>query len=101
MSMNEVNIERFYPGYLVKDKKKGTLYIVEGDYAMLCSRVGDSLDFDSLGLYQLDKDMNIISCSAWHNRNNYKIIDKDHMIENLNKVTKYVIENYEDDEDEF
>ena len=45
------NIERFYPGYLVKDKENNTLHIVEGDYAMLCSGMGDSLNFDDLGLY--------------------------------------------------
>ena len=91
-----MNIERFYPGYLIKDKKDGTLHIVEGDYALLCSGMGKSLDFDDLGLYHLDEDMNIVGNSAWHYRSNYEIIDKNHMIENLNKVTKYLTENEED-----
>ena len=49
----------------------------------------------------LDKDMNIIGKSSWHYRSSYEIVDKEHMIENLNRVTKYLIENYEDDEEEF
>lgn len=77
--------ERWYPGYLIRNKETGNLAIVEADYAF---KYGGR-DFKSLDISELNKNGDIIGSWAWANYDNYELVDKTHMVENLEKIGKF------------
>ncbi len=79
------HFERWYPGYLIKNKSTGKLAIVKGDYAYIYG----GRNYTSLYIYDLDENGGIISGWAWADYDNYELVDTNHIVENFNKIGKY------------
>lgn len=87
---------RWQPGYVVRSKKDGSLWIVEYDYAMgfgsSCGR--KCRDFTSLSIARLHDDGHVDSGWAWAQYDNYELVDKDHCEENIAKIREYHVSGH-------
>lgn len=81
------SFEPFLPGYLVKNKKTGDKAIVEYDYATAFG----GRNHRSLSLCFLAEDGHIRSCIAWFSHENYDLVDKEHVKENMEKIRDFHI----------
>lgn len=86
---------RFLPGYVVRHKESGRLYVVEYDYATgfgsSCGR--ECRDFTSLSLAGLTEDGRIDGGWCWARYEDFYLVDKDHTEENIAKVREYNVSN--------
>ena len=76
---------RWFPGYLIKRKKDGALFIVEGDYAYLYG----GRNYESLALYELNTSKRVTGSFAWANYYDYELVDSINIAKNFNKITAY------------
>jgi len=83
---------RWKPGYVIRSKRDGSLYIVEYDYATAFGQgcPYECTDYENLSLCSLDSKGHISGSWAWANYNNYELVDKDHTKENIAKVRAYL-----------
>lgn len=80
------NLERWIPGYLIRNRAdKSRLAIVEGDYNYL----HDSRGFDTFAVCELGEDGEIKSNWAWAHRDQWELVDTEHVVENLIKMVNY------------
>lgn len=77
--------ERWYPGYVIKNKETGKLAILGGDYAYLYG----GRNFTSLDIYEIDNKNNITTSWAWGDYDDWEVVDKDHIPQNIEKLAKY------------
>lgn len=97
-AINEVldfnnNFVRWKPGYLVRDKENGRLFIVEYDYATAFGRgcPYECTNYESLSLCSLDsKGEKITGSFAWSNYHAYELVDKNHAKENIKKIRSFL-----------
>lgn len=86
---------RFMPGYVVRHKESGRLYVVEYDYATgfgsSCGR--ECRDFTSLSLCRLYDDGHVDGGWCWARYEDFELVDKDHTEENIAKVREYNVSN--------
>lgn len=92
--------ERWYPGYLIENKKSHERCIVKHDYALGCGHmcIHGCRDYTSLYVYALDENENITHSFGWTRYDDYILLDKEHIVENLDKITAYeesLIHNYD------
>ena len=76
---------RWYPGYLIREKKTGKLAILEYDY----STAFGGRDYKSLSVCELDENGEIRRSWAWARYDNYELVDSEHTAENIAKIKKY------------
>lgn len=82
---------RWFPGYVVRSKDDGKLWIVEYDYATAfgssCGR--KCRDYTSLSLIRLYEDGHVSCGRCWAKYEEYELVDKDHCQENIAKIRDY------------
>lgn len=82
---------RWMPGYVVRSRKDGRMYVVEYDYATgfgsSCGR--ECRDFTSLSLAHLDDDGHVDGSWAWAKYKDFELVDSGHCQENVAKVREY------------
>ena len=77
---------RWIPGYLIRHKAdKNRMAIVEGDYAYLHGGRG----VDSLSIGELDNEGNVESVWAWAHRDEWELIDTEHVKKNILKLVEF------------
>ena len=77
---------RWIPGYLIRHKAdKNRMAIVEGDYAYLHGGRG----VDSLSIGELDSEGKVKSIWAWAHRDEWELLDTEHVKENILKLIEY------------
>lgn len=77
---------RWIPGYLIMHKAdKNRMAIVEGDYAYLHG----GRDVDSLSIGELDSEGKVKSIWAWAHRDEWELLDTEHVKENILKLIEY------------
>ena len=82
------NNKRIMPGSLIKHKNNNTLHIVKGDYSYLHGRFNGGCNFHDLCLYDLNERGEIINQSAWHNINDFVLVDLPKQ-KYFDKITEY------------
>ena len=83
--------ERWFPGYLIKNKEDGTLAIVEYDYDYAFGHqcFGKGHNWVDLSLCFLDDKGKIKYSSAWHDYEDYELVDKDNTDKYIQMMRKY------------
>lgn len=77
---------RWIPGYLIRHKaNKNRMAIVEGDYAYLHGGRG----VDSLSIGELDSEGKVESVWAWAHRDEWELLDTEHVKENILKLVEF------------
>ena len=91
MAYNDAFV-RWYPGYLIRNRRTGMECIVQYDYAMgFESSMGRPCrDFTSLTVCSVDGEGRIRGSWAWAHYEDYELVDKDHTKENIAKVREYL-----------
>lgn len=78
---------RWFPGYLIRNKETGKMYIVKGDYNYLCDLARPC--FKDLSVYNLDENGEIEFGWAWLPYESCELVDTEHIKENFEKIERY------------
>lgn len=79
------SFERWYPGYVIKNKKTGKLAILGGDHAYWYG----GTNFTDLDIYEINGNGDITTSWAWGCYSEWEVVDKKHIIKNIKKLAEY------------
>ena len=87
---------RWLPGYVIRSKRDGSLWVVEYDYATAFGSASGRKcrDFTSLSIARLHDDGHVDGGWAWAQYDNYELVDKDHCEENIAKIREYHVSGH-------
>ena len=87
---------RWLPGYVVRSKMDGSLWLVMYDYATAFGAASGRKcrDFTSLALVRLHPDGRLWFSRAWEHYDYYELVDRDHCEENIAWIRDWHVSNH-------